>query len=473
MKRILCLAMLFIICLSGQAAWWEKARKVKNTAEKGYIYRFWLKDKQNNEYSIQHPIKFLSAKAIERRNRQGLAIDSTDLPVSSKYIRLFRQKGIKIAGTSKWNNTVLVYTADSTTLDQLKHLTCVKRWAQVWQTPDSVIPMAKRPKIHKDFNKWDSVMTSSYGAAKEQTETVNGIRLHQCGFMGKGKCIAVLDGGFENANIIPALSNANVVGARDFVIASPANIYNETDHGTRVFSAMAAWAPHVMKGTAPEASYWLLRCEDRQSEQPVEEDYWAMAAEFADSVGVDIINSSLGYTRFDNHADDHHYKDMDGHSTLISQTASMLAAKGIILVCSAGNKGMGPWKKLDFPADADSILTVGAITPQLENAPFSSVGPTQDGRIKPDVMAPGSPACLISGRGTLVQDMGTSFATPIVCGMVACLWQALPKLSAIQIIDLIRQSGNNRQHPDNVFGYGVPDFWHAYNEGLKGMSIKK
>ena len=461
--------MLFSPC---HAAWWEQTRKVKNKTEKGYIYRFWLKDKQKNTYSLQKPKAFLSTKAIERRNKQGLALDSTDLPVSHTYLKQFKQKGIRIVGTSKWNNTVLVYVTDTASLYPLEHLTCVTKWIKVWQTPDSIIPITKRPNIHPNFNHWDSVTTSSYGAAKEQIETIGGLKLHQQGWLGKKMSIAILDGGYENADEIPSLRYANIEGTKDFVFGSQSDIFRETDHGTRVFSAMAAWAPYVMKGTAPEASFWLLRCEDRQSEQLVEEDYWAMAAEYADSVGVDIINSSLGYTRFDDHTTDHHYADMDGHSTLISNTASMLAKKGIVLVCSIGNKGMGPWKKLDFPADAFDILTVGAVTPQMDNAPFSSIGPTQDGRVKPDVMAPGSPAFLISGRGTLVQDMGTSFATPIICGMVACLWQALPQLSALQIIQLVRQSGNNYKHPDNIFGYGVPNFWKAYTEGLKMANTK-
>ena len=216
-----------------------------------------------------------------------------------------------------------------------------------------------------------------------------------------------------------------------------------------------------------------MRCEDQQSEQPVEEDYWAMAAEFADSVGADLINSSLGYTEFDRHLGDHQYHQMDGHSTFISHTASMLARKGIILVNSAGNNGMGPWKKLSFPADAEDILTVGAVTSTLDNAPFSSVGPTQDGRVKPDLMAIGSPTHLLSGRGTLIEDMGTSFATPIICGLMACLWQALPSFTAVELMDLIRQTGSNCQHPDNIFGYGLPDFKKAYRIGRERESGTK
>ena len=256
-----------------------------------------------------------------------------------------------------------------------------------------------------------------------------------------------------------------MVGFKDFVYPNSTHFYQETDHGTKVLSAMAANEPEVLVGTAPEARYWLLRCEDQQTEQPVEEDYWTMAAEFADSVGADIISSSLGYNEYDNNANYYHQHDLDGQTAFISHSASMLASKGIILVNSAGNSGMGPWKKISFPADANDIITVGALNPDKKNAPFSGVGPTQDGRVKPDVMALGSPANLISGRGSIVRDMGTSFSTPIVAGLVACLWQALPQKSATEIINLIRQTSSNNQKPDNIYGYGTPNFWRAYMVG--------
>ena len=294
---------------------------------------------------------------------------------------------------------------------------------------------------------------------------LQGQRLHNIGLRGKGMTIAVLDGGFQNVNVIPAFMRGNIIGTKDFVYPNSPFFYQETDHGTKVLSAMAANIPNVLIGTAPEARYWLLRCEDQQTEQPVEEDYWAMAAEFADSAGVDIISSSLGYNDYDDAPDYYHQRDLDGQTALISRTASMLAKKGIILVNSAVNSGMGPWKKISFPADANDILTVGAVNMVKKNAPFSGVGPTQDGRVKPDVMALGSPASLISGRGSIIRDMGTSFSTPLVAGLVACLWQALPEKTALEIIELVRQTGSNAKDPDNIFGYGIPNFWRAYMIG--------
>ncbi len=215
-------------------------------------------------------------------------------------------------------------------------------------------------------------------------------------------------------------------------------------------------------GTAPDATYWLLKCEDPDTEQPIEEDYWTMAAEMADSVGADIINSSLGYFDYDGDDNDLRFQDLDGKTTFISRSASMLARKGIILCNSAGNAGMGQWKKISVPADAHDILTVGAVDKRQRLAAFSSIGPTQDGRVKPDVVAQGTSVTLLSGRGTLVRDMGTSFSTPLVTGLVACLWQAMPEKSALEIIELVRRSASHYNEPTNIYGYGMPDFWNAY-----------
>ena len=482
--RLICtlLAALLFNALPASAG---SSPKMKYPGGKYYIYRYSLKDKQGSPYSIEHPSRWLSHRSIERRRKQGLKVDSTDLPVSPKYLKDIEKIASGIAhkdkkspadwtiiGTSRWNNTVLVRANDTTLLNKLKELDFIRDARLVWVSPDSIERGLPKIKVHEMWNPWDSVKGEYYGNGKEQIEMLQGHRLHNTGCRGKGITIAVLDGGFQNSDEIPAILHANIVGVRDFVYpAKPGQsgtvprLYRETDHGTKVLSAMASNEPTVLVGTAPEARYWLIRCEDQQSEQPVEEDYWAMAAEFADSAGVDIINSSLGYNEFDGHLGDYHQRDLNGQKALISHTASMLAKKGIIVVNSAGNSGMGPWKKITFPADAHEILTVGALNTDKKNAPFSGVGPTQDGRVKPDVMALGSPATLISGRGTIIRDMGTSFSTPIVCGLVACLWQALPKKSALEIINLVRRTSSSYQEPDNINGYGLPNFWRAYMIG--------
>ena len=475
MWRIVCvLALLLSLPTAGAGS----RPGMKYPGGKFHIYRYTLRDKQGTGYSLEHPSRWLSHKSIERRKRQGLALDSTDLPVSHKYLRMIERSAENIAksnkkrraewtiiGTSRWNNTVLVRSNDTTLLNHLQTLPCIAKAERVWTSPDSIPRGIHKTTYHEAFSPWDSIKGEHYGHGKEQIEMLSGHRLHAIGMRGKGMTIAVLDGGFQNADGIPALQRADIAGAKDFVYPNSRFFYQETDHGTKVLSTMATNEPEVLTGTAPEARYWLLRCEDQQTEQPVEEDYWAMAAEFADSAGVDIISSSLGYNDYDGYPGYYHQRDLDGQTALISRTASMLGRKGIILVNSAGNSGMGPWKKIAFPADARDILTVGAVNPERKNAPFSGVGPTQDGRVKPDVMASGSPAALLSGRGTVVRDMGTSFSTPIVAGLVACLWQALPNKTALEIISLVRDNCDGHANPDNIYGYGIPNFWRAYMIG--------
>lgn len=456
-----------IYVLSSDAVRAEEVCKVKYPGGKTYMYRVTLKDKAGTPFSLSKPIEFLSEKALNRRRRQGIEVDSTDLPVSPAYVEAIRSKGVDVVGRSRWNNTVLVRTRKRDRMQAVAGLGCVVAVEKVWTSPDSIAPMSTRSRFHEGLNVWDDMAQNRYGVAEEQISSLNGIRLHDRGFTGKGITIAVLDGGFMNVDMIPGFEGVDIAGSEDFVVPKSKSIFKEMEHGTKVLSVMALNQPDTFIGTAPGASYWLLRCEDNQTESRAEEDYWASAAEFADSVGADIISSSLGFHAFDDKADNYKYSQLDGHTSLISRTASMIAGKGMVLVNSAGNDGMGTWKKINVPADADCILAVGAISPNGRNAAFSSVGPTADGRIKPDVMAYGSPTSVITGRGTIIKDMGTSFATPLVSGLVACLWQALPGKTAREIIELVRRCGNNSMTPDNVYGYGVPDFWKAYQQGKK------
>lgn len=462
------LVLLFFLLVS-LTAW---GAKMKFPGERYFIYRYTLCDKAATTHSTDRPQRFLSRRSIERRERQGLPIDSTDLPVCRRYIRQFEVAGAEVVGTSRWHNTVVVRSCDSLLLEQLSHLDIVRESRCVFVAPDSVeMKPVARPKVHREFNKWDSVKNDPLGMARPQIEMLRGDSLHEAGFRGQGMMIAILDGGFQNYDGIPALRKAHIAGVRDFV-PRPMGAAGKTavgdihliDHGTKVLSALAAQAPEVVMGTAPEATYWLLRCEDPLTEQPVEEDYWTMAAEMADSVGVDVINSSLGYHNYDNDLCTYRLQDLDGRTAFVSQTASLLARKGIVLCNSAGNSGMGNWKKIGVPADAFDILTVGAITKERRIATFCSIGPSQDGRVKPDVVAIGAPAALISGRGTLMHDMGTSFSTPLVSGLVACLWQAHRNMTALEIIDLVRRCADQYAEPTNIYGYGIPDFWKAYYE---------
>ena len=435
--------------------------KVAYPGGKHSLVRVMLVDKKGTPYRLSKPEKFLSSQSIERRKRQGISIDSTDLPITPAYLETIRKQGLEIVCMSKWNNSVLVKCVSDNDIEQLKQLPFVRNAKKIFNAPDSfVIP--KRNEMKEVEYKEDSIENKKHGVAHQQIEIMNGIKLHDAGFKGKGKLIAILDGGFMNVDCIPAFKNVQIVGTKDFAMPRSSNVYSELDHGTMVLSTMATNMPNIYIGTAPEASYLLIRTETGATESMAEEDYWAAGVEYADSVGADIINSSLGYTTFDDKKTSHIYADLDGKTALISRTASMLAGKGIILVNSAGNSGNGTWKKIGVPADAYDILSVGAVTKNKVNTVFSSVGPSADGRVKPDVMACGNACSVIRGDGKLGKANGTSFASPLTCGMVACLWQALPDKTALEIMDIVRRSAHQYNVPDNIFGYGIPDFWKAY-----------
>ena len=425
-------------------------------------YRISLKDKAATEYSLKKPEKYLSAKAIERRRKQNLPIDSTDLPVCRKYIDEIRKQGVKIVVTGKWDNFVTVSCNDTTLIDRIAALPFVLSTEKVWISPGAGKPsmaterdsVLNQPTIHSD---------SIYGRAITQIQMSNGDKLHEAGFKGQGMTIAVIDAGFHNVDKITAMQNIRILGTKDFA-NQQADIFAESSHGMSVLSCIGMNRPDIMTGTAPEASFWLLRSEDEYSEHLVEQDYWSAAVEFADSVGVDVINTSLGYYSFDDKSKNYKYRDLDGRHALMSRQASHIADKGMILVCSAGNSGAGSWKKITPPGDADNVLTVGAIDKRAVLATFSSVGNTADHRVKPDVVAVGVGSDVIRTDGNQGRANGTSFSSPIMCGMVTCLWQACPTLTAKEVIELVRRSGDRAGFPDNIYGYGVPDMWKAYND---------
>lgn len=481
----------------------------EGTTQPLYKYRIRLRDKKGTPFSVKYPEAFLSPKAIERRRRQGLKIDRTDLPLSPLYVEAIRRTGVTICHGSKWNNTLLVATTDTTLLDTIRRMSCVVSAERVavyttvppadtidrctligQEEPLRVNPTTKT--VNRLFDRlaradstdaWaDSLMLAKavlakalaepptpqsagalpdtltpYGAAIGQISQLGGLALHEAGYSGQGMTIAVVDGGFYNADIIPALRHARILGTHDFVDPG-GNVYEAASHGMMVLSCIAANDSGRFIGTAPEAAFYLLRSEDTQSEQTVEEDNWAAAVEWADSAGVDIINSSLGYTRLSDLPASLLYRQLDGRTHLASRSASLLAAKGIVLCNSAGNSGDEPWKMIGSPADARDILAVGAVDAQGINTAFSSVGPTADGRLKPDVMAPGNKSTVLSVRGNTTTANGTSFAAPTLCGLVACFWQANPTLTALQVIEAVRNMGDNATRPDNIYGWGIPDF---------------
>ena len=446
MKKLVLLVFALNICLGTFAQF---------TPEDTLKYRISLKDKAATDYSLQKPEMYLSKKSIERRKRQGLEIDSTDLPVCKKYVDAIRKKGVHVLVTGKWDNFVTVSCNDSMLIAEIAGLPFVRSTERVWRG------VAKRASERDSLINKPLRTDSLYGPAITQIKMSHADRLHEAGFKGQGMTIAVIDAGFHNVDKIEAMKNINILGTRDFVNPE-ADIYAESSHGMSVLSCMAMNQPNVMIGTAPEASYWLLRSEDEYSENLVEQDYWAAAIEFADSVGVDLVNTSLGYYSFDDPTKNYRYRDLNGHYALMSREAAKAADKGIVVVCSAGNSGSGSWKKITPPGDAENVITVGAVNKYGVLAPFSSVGNTADGRVKPDVVAVGLGPDVMGTDGNLRHANGTSFSSPIMCGMVACLWQACPELTAKEIIELVRRSGDRAVFPDNIYGYGIPDLWKAY-----------
>lgn len=457
--RLPLLLLLSLWAVSPAASSLQAQPKPKQRTSLDYKYRITFTDKADTPYSLQHPEQYLSEKALQRRSRQGLAVDSTDLPICGSYVRRIVELGVKPVAHGKWENFLTVACADTAWLAAARDLPFVKRIEFVWGKP--LFPQDVATQREELTNQLTHYPDSLYGAATRQIRLLQGHRLHEAGFRGQGMTIAVIDAGFHNADRMEALRNAHILGCKDFV--NPAgDAYGEGSHGLSVLSCMAMNRPNQMVGTAPEASFWLLRSEDESSEQLVEQDYWAQAVEFADSVGVDVVNTSLGYYNFDNSDWNYAYRHLNGHYALMSRQASRMVDKGMVLVCSAGNSGSGSWKKITPPADALDVLTVGAVDKEGILASFSSIGNTADGRIKPDVMALGEMTAIIRADGSQGRANGTSYSSPIICGMVTCLWQALPQLTARQLIDLVRQSGNRVEYPDNIYGYGIPDFWKAY-----------
>lgn len=415
-------------------------------------FRLYLSDKYDPTMS---PMPYrLSAAALERRTRQGIALDSTDLPINPMYLQQIRDKGFTIVSQSHWLNTVVVSMADSSGLDLIKTLPCVKEAKLVWVNPVVKKATAKKRLVTKNKYVIDSV--SYYGKAENQVEMLGLDALHGAGFKGGSMTIAVIDAGFIGVDTIAAFKDVKFKATRDFIYP-PTSVYNGHYHGTAVLSLMASQQPYQLVGTAPEATYLLLRSEDNNSEFPIEEDYWAAAAEYADSIGADIISSSLGYSEFDMAALSYAKSQLDGKTAFVTRAASMAASKGMLVVISAGNEGAHPWHKISFPSDAPDVLTVGAVQADLTRGYFSSIGPTADGRIKPDIMAMGVNNSIINGTGQVTYGSGTSYSAPLVAGMAACLWNALPMLKASELRSKIIESGDRFASPDTLYGNGVPN----------------
>lgn len=425
-----------------------------------YKFRLLLKDKGQTHYSLDKPEEFLSVKAIERRAKYAIAIDSTDLPVSDNYIKTIESLGGAIASKSKWLSSITVHCEDSLLVDKLKELPFVAEAIFVWKGAVAVDNMQTDSVINYPAEETVS-FGNYYGKGFDNIKLNNGQYLHDAGYKGKGMDIAVIDAGFNHFPQIEMLNNLDIKGTKGFIYQHQDLFSNANQHGLSVLSCIGTNKPMQFVGTAPEASFWLLNTEDSRSEFPVEEDYWAAAVEYADSVGVYVVNTSLGYNSFDNPAYSYTHASLDGRTAFITRAANKAASKGMLLVISAGNSGDSEWRKITPPSDAVNVLTVGAVQRDSIVARFSSRGMTADLRVKPDVMALGVGSTVVNDNGLVSRSSGTSFSSPIMCGMVACLWQAFPELNNREIINIVRQSSDRYDSFNEDYGYGIPDMKKA------------
>jgi serine protease AprX len=437
----------------------------KSFSQKLEAGKYWvtLKDKKYSEYSLSKPEEFLSERALSRRADQNIKLSEEDLPVSEAYIDSLKNLGLTILGKSKWFNAAIVESSDTLLLDTLGKYSYISGFN--YREPKKKAVSVPNPFIRpaRELNK-TSDESLNYGLSLPQVKFLNGDKLHDMGFRGNGIQIAVIDGGFYGADTIPAFDslwiNGQILGYRDFS-HSKIPFFLTHPHGMSVLSTIGSNIPGVLIGTAPAASFYLLKSEIVESESRLEEAYWAIAAEFADSAGADIISSSLGYSSFDEPELSYSYSDMDGKTTLVTRVAEKAFSKGMVVVVSAGNEGNNPWRHITAPSDGPHVLCIGASDTSGTIARFSSRGPSADLRTKPDIIAVGYQARLVNSSGHPGSGNGTSFSAPQVAGMIACLWEAAPEKSNFEIEDAVRRSASHYSSPDDSSGYGVPDFMKA------------
>ena len=437
-------------------------------------YRLTLSDKNNSPYSIDNPSEYLSPRALEKRARFNIAITEQDLPVNPQYVQQVKNVNnrIRVLTSCKWFNTLTIYCPDSTVLPQLSLLPFVTDILPVANYDlDSLMPLASAapeieytPMVSNNFR--DSITPYDYGYAIGQIAVHNGHLLHNEGFRGDSMLIAVFDAGWNGLDTSDffriLFDEGRLLGTRD-LIPFRNNVFDGHQHGTLVTSTMSGLTEQILVGTAPRASYFLIRSEEPDTEQPIEEDFWAEAACIADSIGADVINSSLGYTNFDDFPQQWNtYESTDGVSSISSLAATVLGQKGVIVCVSAGNEGANDWHYIGHPADAHDILAVGAADILGNIAEFSSRGPSFDGRVKPDITSVGVNTVCVYPGDQLGTANGTSLAGPVAAGLCACLWQALPAASATQVMQYIRENGSCYDNPNDSLGYGIPDFYAAY-----------
>lgn len=453
MKKLLLFTLLvFNFCFSQQDAW---------------VY---FNDKPDAVFYFNNPLQMLTQRSLDRRTIQGIALNNTDVPVSQNYIdQVVASNGITVMAKSKWLNALHIRGSQSD-IQALNSLPFVNRIefadrnlnlrSSSNSSTNNLQAVNKQLEVLVDYN---------YGESSNQIQMLNGHLLHQQNYTGQGKMIAVMDAGFPGVDTASPFQrlrdNNQILGGYNFPDRNT-SFYTRGSHGTNVLSCMGGYVDNQLVGTAPDAQYYLFITEDVNSENPVEESYWVEAAEMADSLGVDVINTSLGYFTYDNPNYSYTYADMNGTKAFISRGADMAFSKGMICVTSAGNSGNSANPHIATPADASTTLTIGAVDASENYVSFSSIGPSSDGRVKPDVCAKGLSATVSNTSGGITTASGTSFSSPIMAGMVASFWSAVPNMTNAQVVQFVKQSADLYSNPTVFKGYGIPDFQLALNNAL-------
>ncbi|RYY54576.1 MAG: T9SS type A sorting domain-containing protein [Chitinophagaceae bacterium] len=462
MNKGLCLVLCFLFFQGGVSA--QSPR---------YLIQF--RHKGGTSSSINNPSTYLSQRAIERRIRFGIPVDSTDLPVPSAWINEVEAiPNVTVLNVSRWMNTLSVLITDPSALDQVNALPYVLGSTNIAARGRLVKDKTESVVMPVGTSKGQSVLDDYYNYGTGSLTEINvhkGQFLHNLGLRGQGLHIAILDAGFNQYTTLRSFDSLNadnrVLDTWDFV-ARNSSVVEDDSHGMACLSIIAANIPGVFTGKAPAASFYLYRTEDVSSEYPIEEFNWACAAERADSAGADLISSSLGYGYgFSGGFPDYPYTSLDGNTTISARAADRAAAKGLLVFNAAGNSGTDYWKKITTPADGDSVVAVGAVNISGNVGAFSSYGPSADGRVKPDVASVGVAAMIQASNNSIVASNGTSYACPNMAGLATCLWQGFPEVNNMRIIRALRESGSKSTTPDDRIGYGIPDLKKAFNTLLQ------
>lgn len=441
---------LFLLLLTWSASWAQENR-----------YMVFFKDKTGTPYSISQPEEYLSARALARRNRQHISITEQDIPVNTSYVLGVQNANAKVFYSTRWMNGVLVQ-CEETAIPQIEALEYVAS-VQLVAPGERPLPNGRK----KSGSRIKEVKAGEINASQQAMLGIG--QMHDAGHRGEGVWVAVTDSGFPGVDVHEAFSHLFSEGrlysnlSHDFVHGGT-GVFQYDDHGTRVLSVMAAYQPGQFIGGAYKASFLLFVTEDSPTEYRIEEYNWLFAVERADSLGVDIINTSLGYNTFDLPSMNYAKSDMNGNTAIISRAANWAAEKGMLIVTSAGNEGVNSWKTITAPADAENVLSVGGVISGGEKMASSSEGPSADGRIKPEVAALGSGVYVMADDGSILARTGTSYSAPLVTSLAAGIWQRYPDLTNFELIDIIKNTASQAESPDNRLGYGIPNFKAIVNK---------